>query len=137
MDEKQPPSGSRQRIDKWLFFARVTKSRSLAQERVTGGRVRVNGQSVRQPSYQIKPGDRLEIAMPERDLILVVRLPGERRGPYEEARHLYEDLSPPPIKKDAFTPMEQAVRAPGAGRPTKRDRRIIDELRSGPDWGDD
>ncbi|CAH0338542.1 RNA-binding S4 domain-containing protein [Rhizobium sp. CECT 9324] len=137
MDEEQSHTGSRQRIDKWLFFARVTKSRSLAQARVASGHVRVNGQPVRQPSYQIKPGDRLEINVGERQLILVVRLPGERRGPYEEARHLYEDVSPPPKKRDAFSPMEQAVRAPGAGRPTKRDRRAIEDLRSGPDWGDD
>ena len=71
MDEKQPPTGSRQRIDKWLFFARVAKSRSLAQERVASGHVSVNGQKIRQVSHQVKPGDRLEIAMLERDLVLV------------------------------------------------------------------
>ncbi|PYB74070.1 RNA-binding S4 domain-containing protein [Rhizobium wuzhouense] len=136
MDEKQPQSGSRQRIDKWLFFARVAKSRSLAQERVSAGHVKVNGATVRQPSHGLKIGDRLEIAMPERDLVLVVKLPGERRGPYEEARLLYEDLTPP-REKGPFSPLDQAVRAPGSGRPTKKEARALRDLRSGPDWGDD
>ncbi|MFN3636173.1 MAG: RNA-binding S4 domain-containing protein [Rhizobium rhizophilum] len=136
MDDKQSQSGSRQRIDKWLFFARVAKSRSLAQDRVTAGHVSVNGQKIRQVSYQVKPGDRLDIAMPERDLVLVVKLPGERRGPYEEAKLLYEDLTPPSEKKP-FSPSEPGVRAPGAGRPTKKERRALDDLRGEPDWSAD
>ena len=136
MDDKQSQSGSRQRIDKWLFFARVAKSRSLAQERVASGHVSVNGQKIRQVSHQVKPGDKLEIAMPERDLVLVVKLPGERRGPYEEAKLLYEDLTLPAEKKP-FSPSEPGVRAPGAGRPTKKERRALDELRGEPDWSAD
>lgn len=136
MADKQSQSGSRQRIDKWLFFARVAKSRSLAQERVASGHVSVNGQKIRQVSHQVKPGDKLEIAMPERDLVLVVKLPGERRGPYEEAKLLYEDLTPPAEKKP-FSPSEPGVRAPGAGRPTKKERRALDELRGEPDWSAD
>mgnify|MGYP000028742366 FL=1 len=136
MPENQPLVAARQRIDKWLFFARVAKSRSLAQQRVSSGHVKVNGTTVRQPSHGLKIGDRLDIAMPERDLVLVVKLPGERRGPYEEARHLYEDLTPP-REKGPFTPLEQAVRAPGSGRPTKKEARALRDLRSGPDWGDD
>jgi ribosome-associated heat shock protein Hsp15 len=136
MDEKQPQSGSRQRIDKWLFFARVAKSRSLAQERVAAGHVSVNGQKVRQASHQVKAGDRLDIAMPERDLVLVVKLPGERRGPYEEARLLYDDLTPP-REKTSFMPSAQGVRDPGAGRPTKKERRALADLRGEPDWSVD
>lgn len=136
MDERQSQSGSRQRIDKWLFFARVAKSRSLAQERVVAGHVSVNGQKIRSASHQVKPGDKLEVAMPERDLVLVVKLPGERRGPYEEAKLLYEDLTPPPEKKP-FRPSEPGVRAPGAGRPTKKERRALDDLRGEPDWSAD
>jgi len=134
MDDRQPQSGSRQRIDKWLFFARVAKSRSLAQERISAGHVRINGQSVRQPSYQVKSGDRIEVSMPERDLILVVKGAGERRGPYEEAKLLYEDLTPPKPPRP-FGELEQGVRAPGTGRPTKRERRVLDELRA--PWDDD
>lgn len=132
-DEKQPFSGSRQRIDKWLFFARMLKSRSLAQVYVQKGNVRVNGERIVQPSHGIKPGDRIELSLERRDLILVVRLPGERRGPFEEAKLLYEDLTPPPDETKRLTPFEQALRAPGSGRPTKRDRRAIDRLTSDED----
>ncbi len=125
--DQQPPSGSRQRIDKWLFFARILKSRTLAQERVSAGHVKVNGVSVRQPSHLLKPGDRLEIALERRDLVVVVLKPGERRGPYEEARQLYEDQTPP--EPEHISALEQAVRSSGSGRPTKKERRAIDRLR--------
>ncbi|MGY5780077.1 RNA-binding S4 domain-containing protein [Rhizobium sp. LEGMi135b] len=127
-DEKQPFSGSRQRIDKWLFFARMVKSRSLAQLYVQNGSVRVNGERVVQPSHGVKTGDRIELSLERRDVILIVRAPGERRGPFEEARLLYEDLTPPSDETKRLTPFEQALRAPGSGRPTKRDRRAIDRL---------
>ena len=137
MDDKQPPSGSRQRIDKWLFFARVTKSRSLAQERVSGGHVRINGQIVRQSSHLIGPGDRIEVALQKRDIVLLVVKPGERRGPFEQARLLYEDLTPALSEEDKLGPLEQAARLPGSGRPTKKERRAIDRLQPGEPWSDD
>jgi ribosome-associated heat shock protein Hsp15 len=132
-DDRQPSSGSRQRIDKWLFFARMVKSRSLAQAHVQDGHVRVNGERVVQPSYGVKAGDRVELSLERRDLVLIVRLPGMRRGPFEEAKLLYEDLTPPPDETKRLTPFEQALRAPGAGRPTKRERRAIDRLTSDDD----
>ena len=132
-DEKQPFSGSRQRIDKWLFFARMVKSRSLAQLYVQNGNVRVNGERVVQPSYNLKAGDRVELSLERRDIILIVRATGERRGPFEQAKLLYEDLTPPPGETKHLTPFEQAQRVPGSGRPTKRDRRAIDRLISDDD----
>ncbi len=132
-DEKQPFSGSRQRIDKWLFFARMVKSRSLAQLYVQNGSVRVNGERVVQPSFGVKAGDRVELFLERRDVVLIVRSSGERRGPFEEARLLYEDLTPPTDETKRLTPLEQALRAPGSGRPTKRDRRAIDRLTSDED----
>lgn len=125
---EQPLPVSRQRIDKWLFFARMAKSRSLAQSYIQSGGVRVNDLPIRQPSYLLKIGDRLTIRFERMDRILIVRDTGERRGPFEEAKLLYEDLTPPREKTDAFTPFEQALRDPGAGRPTKKDRRAIDRL---------
>lgn len=129
MTEQQPQSGSRQRIDKWLFFTRVAKSRSLAQTLVSGGKVTVNGQRIAQPSVQVKPGDMIAVTLERRDIVLKVVAPGDRRGPYEEAKLLYEDFSPPPPPRDAMTPFEQAQRAAGAGRPEKKDRRAIDRLK--------
>lgn len=128
MTEKQPQTGSRQRIDKWLFFARMTKSRSLAQAHIQSGHVRINGERVAQPSQAVKPGDRIELSFERRNVVLIVRLPGTRRGPFEEARLLYDDLTPPPGETKRLTPYEQATRDPGTGRPTKKERRAIDRL---------
>jgi ribosome-associated heat shock protein Hsp15 len=113
-----------QRIDKWLFFARVFKSRSLAQAAISSGHVRVNGDPMRQPSRQLAPGDRLDIKLERRDMNLVVKAMGERRGPYPEARLLYEDLTPPAEAR--LNMLEQAQRIPGSGRPTKKERRALD-----------
>lgn len=131
----EPLVAGRQRIDKWLFFTRMVKSRSLAQALVEAGHVAVNGQKVRQPSHNVKPGDRVELTLEQRDVVLAVRLPGTRRGPYEEARQLYEDLSPPPGERPRLSAFEQAQRQPGSGRPTKRDRRALENLL--PDFGRD
>jgi len=133
MTEKQPQSGSRQRIDKWLFFARMAKSRSIAQDLIRSNHVRVNGDPVSQPSAQVKPGDRIDLTLERRDLVLVVKAGGERRGPFEEARLLYEDLSPPPDETKRLTLFEQAQRVQGSGRPTKKERRETDRLFPGID----
>jgi len=121
---------TRQRIDKWLFFARVVKSRSLAAKLTVAGRVRINRDKASQASDMVKPGDVLTITLDRRILVYKVIDPGKRRGPAEEARTLYEDLSPPPTPKDAapadaILPLREA----GSGRPTKRERRETDKLR--------
>jgi len=116
----------RQRIDKWLFFARVVKSRSLAAKLAQGGRVRVNRNKIDQASYQIKAGDVLTITLDRRILIYRVLETGERRGPASEARLLYEDLTPPEPTIPVNAPAPARDR--GAGRPTKRDRRALDAL---------
>jgi len=85
---------ARQRIDKWLFFARVVKSRSLAAKLVQAEAVRVNREKVDQASHPLKVGDVLTITLPRRVLVYRVLATGTRRGPSEEARTLYEDLSP-------------------------------------------
>lgn len=128
------PSTQRQRIDKWLFFARIAKSRSLAQDWVEAGHVTVNGVKVRRSSAEIRPGDRIEVGTREQDFVLIVKAPGERRGPFEDARQLYEDLSPPRVKR---TPFEQAQRDPGSGRPEKKERRELDKLKNGGFFGQD
>ena len=134
MGDKQSESGPRQRIDKWLFFARMAKSRSAAQSLIVSRKVVINDVVVVQPSHAVRPGDRIVLAMPRRSLILLVKLSGSRRGPYEEARLLYEDLTPPEDPEKRLTAFEQATREPGSGRPTKRERREIDRLMPGGDW---
>jgi ribosome-associated heat shock protein Hsp15 len=124
----------RQRVDKWLFFARVVKSRSLAAKLVSGGSVRSNRDKIDQPSHGVKPGDVLTITLDRRILVYRVLSGGTRRGPAEEARTLYEDISPPlPPKGDISSLDGLPKRDAGSGRPTKRDRRQVDRLMSGED----
>ena len=125
MSRDEPASGGRQRIDKWLWFARVAKTRTLAQKLAVSGRVRINREKNDSPSRAVKVGDTLTIALDYGVRVLRVVAPGDRRRPPVEARLLYEDLSPPPLPK---TPSAE-TRPEGVGRPTKRDRRALDAFR--------
>ncbi len=117
----------RQRIDKWLFFARIVKSRSLAAKLAAGGKVRVNRSKIDQASHQIKVGDVLTVTLERRIVVCRVLQPGSRRGPASEAQLLYEDLSPPPPPKEVLrADIAVPARDPGSGRPTKKDRREIE-----------
>jgi ribosome-associated heat shock protein Hsp15 len=112
------------RLDKWLWFARFCKSRTLAAKLCAAGRVRIEGEVVHKAHHLIHPGDVLTFPLgPHIRVIRVLQL-GVRRGPAVEARQLYEDLAPP---KPAATPA--APREPGAGRPTKAERRAHDRLK--------
>lgn len=125
-------STDRQRIDKWLFFARVTKSRSLAGKLVQAGRVRLNGEKTDQASQIVKSGDTLTITLDRQIRVLRVVAAGTRRGPYEEARTLFIDLTPErPSGGERGASALPPLREPGAGRPTKRERRQLDRWRAG------
>ncbi|MER9871094.1 RNA-binding S4 domain-containing protein [Mesorhizobium sp. M0136] len=120
---------ARQRIDKWLFFSRAVKSRTLAAKLVVAGRVRINRDKAAQASDAVRPGDVLTITLERRIFVWKVLGTGVRRGPAEEARLLYEDMSPPATPKgealpDAVPPLREA----GSGRPTKKERRQTDHL---------
>ncbi len=121
---------ARQRIDKWLFFARVVKSRSLAAKLAQAGKVRVNRVKIDQSSHLIRPGDVLTITLERRVLVYRVLEAGSRRGPAEEARHLYEDLTPAPPPTSTPTVAPAGQREPGTGRPTKKERRALTEWRT-------
>ncbi|MEY3552214.1 MAG: hypothetical protein RL735_562 [Pseudomonadota bacterium] len=119
----QQPVASRQRLDKWLWFARIVKSRTLAAKLVSEGHVRVNSTRIDTPAKAVGPGDVLTVSLPRDVKVLKILASGSRRGPFEEARLLYEDLSPPPQAGDGAILMPK--REAGAGRPTKRDRRVL------------
>jgi ribosome-associated heat shock protein Hsp15 len=112
------------RLDKWLWFARFCRSRTLASKLCAAGKVRIAGEIVHKAHYLVRPGDVL--TFPQGPHIRVVRVLqiGTRRGPATEARTLYEDLSPP-----VSPPSADARREPGTGRPTKVERRALDRLR--------
>nr|WP_321455675.1 RNA-binding S4 domain-containing protein [uncultured Cohaesibacter sp.] len=122
---------SKLRIDKWLWFARVAKTRSLAAKLVTSGNVRVNKEKISAASRQIKPGDVLTIAKADNIRILEVVALGTRRGPAPEAQLLYNDHSPAPVKRED-APKIGIEHDAHAGRPTKRDRRQLMKLKRNP-----
>ena len=119
------------RLDKWLWFARFLKSRSLATALVATGRLRINGEPSTKAHYAVKVGDVLTFPLGPHIRVIKVLAPGIRRGPATEARTLYEDLEPPPISQKSESSPSGAPpqREPGSGRPTKRDRRALDALR--------
>ena len=120
-----------QRIDKWLWYARFFKTRTLAAKICEARKVRLNGAVVTKASHGVKADDVLTFA--QRRGIRVVRVAdtGTRRGPAAEAATLYEDLAPlqqTPAKDPSAKPAAAAVREPGSGRPTKAERRALDRL---------
>ena len=84
----------RQRLDKWLFFSRAVKSRTLAQKFVESGAVRVNAERTTSPDRRVGPGDVLTMTLGKRLLVWRIVNEGVRRGPATEAVTLYEDISP-------------------------------------------
>jgi ribosome-associated heat shock protein Hsp15 len=83
-----------QRLDRWLWFARVVRSRTLAAQLIVAGRVRINRVRAAKPSQSVRAGDVLTIALHSRVRILKVLGIGQRRGRPDEARCLFEDLTP-------------------------------------------
>lgn len=84
----------RLRLDKWLWYARFLKTRTLASSVCADGRLRINGVPVMRANHAVKPGDVLTFAQSDRIRIIRVVALGARRGPAAEARLLYEDLAP-------------------------------------------
>jgi ribosome-associated heat shock protein Hsp15 len=122
-----------QRVDKWLWFARFFKSRTLAAEMVVLGRIRINGERCTKASQNIRQGDVLTFAVGTHVRVVKMLADGVRRGPATEARTLYEDLTP--ARPVEAAPEATEGRDKGSGRPTKKDRRAIDRLHDSP--GDD
>lgn len=128
--------GDRQRIDRWLWHARVVKTRELAKALVEAGHVRVDRERETKAGAAVKRGQTLTITLPSRVLVLKIAGFVERRGSAEVAATLYEDLSPPPPPREARAEtVALATREPGSGRPTKRERRDHDRLVH--DFGDE
>ena len=120
-----------QRLDKWLWSARFFKSRSLATKVCQGGLVRIDGEPTAKPHYKLRSGEVLTFRQGDQMRVIKVLLLATRRGPAKEAQTLYEDLAPP--SAEARLPRRKAPppgkRDPGAGRPTKKDRREIARLK--------
>jgi ribosome-associated heat shock protein Hsp15 len=120
----------RQRIDKWLWHARVVRTRSQASALAASGHVRINGQRIDAPSRAVRAGDVVTVALDRVVRVLKVVAFAERRGSADDARTLCETLAPSPDRPAERAPVPPGLREPGAGRPTKRERRAIERLRA-------
>jgi ribosome-associated heat shock protein Hsp15 len=125
----------RQRIDKWLWHARVVRTRTAAAALAASGHVRVNGQRIDAASRAVKVGDVVTVALDRTVRVMKVVDFADRRGAAEAARVLYEDLAParPPAAPVSPAPAV-ALRQHGSGRPTKRERRHLDRLHGSDEW---
>lgn len=112
------------RLDKWLWAARLFKTRRLAVEACDGGHVKVGGVNAK-PARTVKVGDHIEARTPGGRRVVVVKVLCSHRGSPELAATWYEDHSPPPPPREPMVARWER----GEGRPTKRDRRVLDKLR--------
>lgn len=115
------------RLDKWLWYARQTKSRSMAQKLITSGNVRVNSLKINSASKMVAPKDALTITLDSGVKVLKIRQCGTRRGPFEEAKTLYEDLSPPVEKIPYQTNAEKGIPTPHK-RPHPREQQLARKM---------
>jgi ribosome-associated heat shock protein Hsp15 len=124
VEQREAPARASVRLDKWLWAARLFKTRSLAAKACTGGHVKVNGEASK-PARAVRVGDELEVFAPGGRRLVRVAALGEKRGPAAVARSLYEDHTPAPDPRALEDRALFGARARGAGRPTKRDRRLL------------
>jgi ribosome-associated heat shock protein Hsp15 len=117
------------RVDKWLWTARLLKTRALAAEAARGGRVHVNGTAVK-PSREVTEGDRLELTVGTVRRTVIVRGAAERRVSAAEATKLYDETEESLAERQRQAELRRlAGPVDLGGRPTKRDRRRFDANR--------
>jgi ribosome-associated heat shock protein Hsp15 len=120
-------------LDRWLWAARFYKTRSIAADAIDGGKVQVNGTRVKR-SKLIETGDQLRIRKPPYEFVVAVLQLSEHRGPAKVAQALYEETPESVHARETLrTQLKHQPNASyeGKGRPTKKDRRLIDRLKRG------
>jgi ribosome-associated heat shock protein Hsp15 len=118
------------RIDKWLWAARFFKTRSLAQQAITAGRVKLNDARIK-PSHELKPGDALAVRIGDFEWQIEVKALSDKRGPAEQARKLYEESEASRAERERRQDLRRWGAEPASdlkGRPTKRDRRSMERF---------
>ncbi len=132
-DAFEPGPSKRQRLDKYLWFARVVKTRTLATKLVAAGQVRINSERTVNPAKQVGESDVLTIALDRTVRVLRITGIGERRGPYEEARLLFDELTEPALPGAPSGQNDSLAGTPEPDRirPDKRDRRLAAALKRG------
>ena len=129
------PWGSPLRLDKWLWAARFFKTRSLAQQAIAAGKVKLNDSRTK-AAHELKTGDALAIRIGDHEWQVTVKTLSEKCGPAVEARKLYEETAQSRVERERRMDLRRWGVEPAAalkGRPTKRDRRAIEDFTSPPD----
>ncbi|MFN4359963.1 MAG: RNA-binding S4 domain-containing protein [Hylemonella sp.] len=125
------------RLDKWLWAARFYKTRSLAVEEISKGRVLVNEQTVK-PAREVRAGDLISVRQGAVVRIVTIRDLSGQRGPAPVAQQLYEETEASRLAREAAAEQRRLAAEPALsieqGRPTKRDRRQLDQTRWGDRW---
>lgn len=119
------------RIDKWLWAARFFKTRSVAQQAVEGGKVKLNGERVK-PAKDLRVGDELSIQIGTAEWIICVEQLSDKRGSATVARTLYAEDEAGRIRREEQAALRKFAADPAQerhGRPTKRDRRVLERWR--------
>jgi ribosome-associated heat shock protein Hsp15 len=124
----------RQRLDKWLWFARVAKTRSLAARLVAEGHVRLNARRIETPAKGVGLGDVLTISLEREVRVLKVVAPGVRRSGFSEASLLFEELSdpgicPPPGPANEHSPDSAAEAAGTLQKTLQKSVDYVDQAR--------
>lgn len=120
------------RLDKWLWAARFFKTRSIAREAVSGGKVHINGNRAK-PSRSVSIGDELRIQRGEEEYTITIREISTSRGPATVARTLYEESEESRVKREQLAEDRRLAREKDAGRerrPDKRQRRKLIRFKS-------
>ncbi len=119
------------RVDKWLWAARFYKTRSLAQQAVEGGKVKLNGERVK-PAKDVRVGDRFDLNIAAQDWTITVLALSDKRGPASVAQTLYQESAESRERREAQSALRKLAAEPSqerVGRPTKRERRQLDRWR--------
>ena len=114
------------RLDKWLWAARFFKTRSLAQQAISAGKVKLNDSRVK-PAHEVRVGDAIVV----REWDVHVKALSDRRGPAEVAKKLYEETAQGRVERERREDLRRWGTEPARalkGRPTKRDRRLLESL---------
>jgi ribosome-associated heat shock protein Hsp15 len=118
------------RVDKWLWAARFYKTRSLAQQAIGAGRVKLNEARIK-PAHELKAGDALAIRVGDFEWRITVKALSDKRGPADVARQLYEESAASRTERERRQDLRRWGAEPASalkGRPTKRDRRRLERV---------
>jgi ribosome-associated heat shock protein Hsp15 len=123
----------RHRLDRWLWFCRFYKTRSLATQAISGGKVHVNGERIK-ASHAVRVGDLVTVTIQQESLDVNVLAIPQRRGPASEAQACYAETAESAKRRTLFREQRRIAelsRPQSDTRPDKRERRQLDKLRRG------